>query len=346
MNKADVPQSDCPTFPVRRPLGREVFIIHFFSGVRRKGDIQWWAETSPVPDGMVLTAISVDIIFHEQRGDLSDEGMQCQWLDFILRACVAAVFIGPPCSTWSASRWRYYLQNDEGPRPTRNASLPFGFPSLRLREIRDVILGNVLLLFALDVLLLQLILGRICVIEHPAPGTDKVKQAAGIWNLQVMKQLKRYPAIQELSVYQGLFGAVSPKPTHLAVSNSPGAQDLLDACKTTEVLPPPLEMGKSKDNSALNTSQLKGVERSRLNRPALASNPRRSRRCTEQCLASTFCPFEWISSGCLVEARTLVANAGTSKLDANHTSKDPIAENKRVFAGFMYFWHQNVDLFF
>ena len=100
-------------------------------------------------------------------------------------------------------------------------------------------------------------LGRICVIEHPAPGTDKVRGAASIWNLKVIKLLKRFPAIKELSVYQGYYGAVSPKPTHFAVSNSPTAQKLLDECKITEILPPPLEMGKAADGSAFNTSQLK-----------------------------------------------------------------------------------------
>ena len=128
---------------------------------------------------------------------------------------------------------------------------------MRLREIRDIILGNVLLLFALDVLLLQLLLGRICVIEHPAPGTDRVKQAASIWHLQVMKQLQRFPGIQEIMVFQGHFGAISPKPTHFAVSNAPEAQVLIDGCRTTTVLPQALEMGKTKDNTTFNTSQLK-----------------------------------------------------------------------------------------
>ena len=135
--------------------------------------------------------------------------------------------------------------------------MPFGLQSLRLRKIRDIILRNVLLLFAFDVLLLQLTLGRICVIEHPAPGTDKVRRAASIWNLKVMKLLKRFPAIQELSVYQGLYGAVSPKPALFCELFSHAAQKLLDECKITEILPPRLEMGRAADGSAFNTSQLK-----------------------------------------------------------------------------------------
>ena len=251
-----VPTDEGPTFPVCRPISREVFVIHFFSGVRRPEDIQWWTEMEPKPPGVILTAVSIDIIFHEKLGDLSDLQVQQRWLSFLLRACVSAVFIGPPCSTWSVSRWRYYLHDDEGPRPTRSAAEPFGFQSLRLKELRDILLGNVLLLFAFDLLLVQLTLGRICVIEHPAPG--KVPNAASIWSLSVFRQLMRFLGVKELFVFQGYYGAISPKPTHFAVSNSPNAQQLLDSCRSVEILPPALAMGKTGDaGSGFNTSQLK-----------------------------------------------------------------------------------------
>lgn len=249
-------RDDGPTFSVSRPISREVFVIHFFSGVRRQEDIQWWAETEPKPPGVVLTAISIDIIFHAKLGDLSDLQVQQRWLSFLLRACVCAVFIGPPCSTWSVSRWRYYSHDDEGPRPTRSAAEPFGFQSLRLKELRDILLGNVLLLFAFDLLLVQLTLGRICVIEHPAPG--KIPNAASIWSLAVFRQIMRFPGVAELFVFQGHYGAISPKPTHFAVSNSPNAQQLLDSCRSVEILPPALVMGKTGEaGSGFNTSQLK-----------------------------------------------------------------------------------------
>lgn len=249
-------RDDGPTFSVSRPISREVFVIHFFSGVRRQEDIQWWAETEPKPPGVVLTAISIDIIFHAKLGDLSDLQVQQRWLSFLLRASVCAVFIGPPCSTWSVSRWRYYSHDDEGPRPTRSAAEPFGFQSLRLKELRDILLGNVLLLFAFDLLLVQLTLGRICVIEHPAPG--KIPNAASIWSLAVFRQIMRFPGVAELFVFQGHYGAISPKPTHFAVSNSPNAQQLLDSCRSVEILPPALVMGKTGEaGSGFNTSQLK-----------------------------------------------------------------------------------------
>lgn len=213
-------------------------------------------EREPRLPGVTLTAISIDIISHEKLGDLADVDTQSKWLSFLQRACVCGVYIGPPCSTWSVSRWRFYSHDDGGPRPTRTSLEPYGLRSLRLREVRDLLLGNVLLLFAFDLMLVQLVLGRVCVIEHPAPG--KVPNAASIWNLQVFKQLLRFPGIQELCIFQGYFGAISPKPTHFAVSNSPNARTLIESCRTVSILPPPLAMGKSGEaGSGFNTSQLK-----------------------------------------------------------------------------------------
>ena len=103
---------------------KELFVIHFYSGVRRVGDIQWWAEQITPPHGHFLTTISVDIIFHRDKGDLTSAECQRKWLHFLRTACVCAIYLGPPCSTWSISRWRHLTENDNGPRPVRSVSEP------------------------------------------------------------------------------------------------------------------------------------------------------------------------------------------------------------------------------
>ena len=50
---------------------REIFVINFFSGVRRQGDIQFWIMSADAPPGCLVTAISVDIIFDKEDGDLT-----------------------------------------------------------------------------------------------------------------------------------------------------------------------------------------------------------------------------------------------------------------------------------
>ena len=70
------------------PCQRELFVIHFFSGVRRAGDIQAWITAAPAPGGYIVTAISVDIIFDSNKGDLARRDIQQKWIDFTQRATV------------------------------------------------------------------------------------------------------------------------------------------------------------------------------------------------------------------------------------------------------------------
>lgn len=243
-----------PSFEIPRRVGKEVFIIHFYSGTRRYGDIQYWCEQASPPAGVIVTPISVDIVFDQQTGDLSDVGIQARWIDFISRAMVCAAYFGPPCSTWSVSRWRYYTEGDDGPRPTRSMQQPYGLPTLRLRELRDTLLGNILLLFSFTVLLLQLHFGRVCVIEHPGPRHTSTVPC--IWTLQVFKHLRRFPGLCEVDVYQGHYGAISPKPTRLAISSVDRAKAVLDSFRTVAELPPALDM-KRVQGQGYTTAQLK-----------------------------------------------------------------------------------------
>eukprot|EP00438_Fugacium_kawagutii_P032846 Skav224538 [mRNA] locus=scaffold388:799933:802791:+ [translate_table: standard] len=63
----------------RPPLGRHRVVLHLFSGRRRFGDLQWFLERLQPQEGTTLHTISIDLVFHEQWGDLSREHTQ-QWL--------------------------------------------------------------------------------------------------------------------------------------------------------------------------------------------------------------------------------------------------------------------------
>ena len=243
---------------VARPVTCEMFAIHFYSGTRREGDIQSWLEQSPTPDGTVLTCLSVDILFHHQYGDLSLESTQQKWLHFMETADVIATFIGPPCSTWSVSRWRFYTAGDDGPRPVRTVQEPFGIQSCRLSEIKDLVLGNLLLYFALAVMVIQASLGRIGVLEHPSP-VDYEKYPS-IWNLDAYKILHSFDSFTECEIFQGLYGAISPKPTTLGICGLSEPLSILRTFETTSILPPPLKMGRcstADGSSSFSTSALK-----------------------------------------------------------------------------------------
>lgn len=64
-------QVPCIATPVVCPRSHELFVIHFYSGTRRNGDMQSWLEQAGGPSGAILTALSVDILFHDVLGDLS-----------------------------------------------------------------------------------------------------------------------------------------------------------------------------------------------------------------------------------------------------------------------------------
>lgn len=92
------------------------------------------------------------------------------------------------------------------------------------------------------------------VIEHPGPRHTTTVPC--IWTLQVFKHLRRFPGLCEVDVYQGHYGAISPKPTRLAVSSVDRAKAILDSFRTVAELPPALDMRRVQ-GQGYTTAQLK-----------------------------------------------------------------------------------------
>ena len=75
---------------------RTLVYLHLFSGHRRSGDIQQYLEEQPAPDGAIVVALSVDVIYDSKAGDLADVAHQKVWLDFAKRGCYRWCFRGTP----------------------------------------------------------------------------------------------------------------------------------------------------------------------------------------------------------------------------------------------------------
>lgn len=238
---------------IPRVFYRELFAIHFFSGTRREGDFQQWIGTLTVPGGFLLTPISVDILFNDRLGDLTNRETQKKWMALALTGAIIAALMGPPCNTWSVSRWRYLLGLDRGPRPVRFHDSVFGASSLRLREIRQVLLGNSLLFFAFDMVLALGLLRRVAILEHPDIPTadDKIPT---IWRTGAFSAIRRLPGVQVLQIHQGVLGAVSPKPTRLCVTGGVNCQTHIDR-HSVFCMPPPLHM--QREGAQFSTAKLK-----------------------------------------------------------------------------------------
>ena len=233
---------------IPRFCSRCLVFVHFFSGVRRQGDLQQYLEEIEIPQGCTRVVLSLDIVFDAKRADLTDPEVQRVWLDYIKRGCVCAIFAGPPCESWSRARksggFPGLSCGDGGPRIIRTREQPHGLEALRIREVVQALTANALLLFTMEVFVWMTVLHRLMVIEHPAePDAADEHWLASIWRLKAMQILERHPSTQLVRLLQGRFGGKSPKPTHLMiVAGDLPVSEILHRFATTS-LPAALQMG-------------------------------------------------------------------------------------------------------
>ena len=234
-----------------------------FAGRRRVGDYQWYLEQLMTSvEGITLHVVSLDIIIDEKFGDLSRHehtAVLVAWNPQWLGPCVP--WRGPPCCTWSKARAVDLAeepipahQGRRGPRPVRSAHDLWGLPSLGLREIDQVIDGNVLLgfcLLALGELALQ---ARAGILEHPAEPDDE--SMPSIWKLPIVQVLLGLPGMQRLCLSQGLLGADSMKPTELLSLNLPTLPAAITQWRVTPDVPKRANIGRDASGQFC-TAQLK-----------------------------------------------------------------------------------------
>ena len=148
---------------VPRPMARERYLIHAFSGRRRMGDFQQFVEAANLryPATTIFT-ISVDLMVDPVWGDVSREEVRTFWIHAVRDRFVVGALAGPPCETWSQARGREAtgsVETDEqathprGPSILRDMEEIWGRAALALREIRQLDVGNLLLLFTLELLI-------------------------------------------------------------------------------------------------------------------------------------------------------------------------------------------------
>eukprot|EP00438_Fugacium_kawagutii_P000133 Skav218747 [mRNA] locus=scaffold1346:1028527:1030870:- [translate_table: standard] len=171
--------------PVPQPMPQEKIVLHLFSGRRRCGNLQYSLEEfAPQLHTGPLVTVSVDIVSDLQWGDVTNPRTRAFWLDAVSRGWVAATIAGPPCETWTVARHRVEADG-HGPRPVCSRDFLWGFTQLRLAEASQVLVGNNLLQFAIEVLTVTWLVGHVFLLEHPdLPDRD---DAASIWHLPIMQ---------------------------------------------------------------------------------------------------------------------------------------------------------------
>ena len=242
------------------PVGKNRIVLHAFAGRRRVGDYQWYLEQLMTSvEGITLHVVSLDIIIDEHYGDLSRDDVQQYWLHGIRCGWVHAFLGGPPCCTWSKARAvdisQETLSRDRrGPRPVRSAQDLWGLPSLALRELAQVIDGNVLLGFCLRALGELALQARAGILEHPAEPDDEGMPS--VWKLPIVQVLLGLPGMQRICLSQGLLGADSMKPTELLALNLPTLPAAIIQWRVTPDVPKRANIGRDATGQFC-TAQLK-----------------------------------------------------------------------------------------
>ena len=187
-------------FPVPRLWGKHRIVLHAFTGRRRPGDFQFYLDRllSACEDGIYIHAVSMDIIYDATLGDASLKSTQEFWFWGIDKRWVVGFLGGPPCESWSIARGALLPDHAEraGPRVIRTVQELWGLEALGLKELRQIALGNDLLLFSLTCIYRLALGGGFAVLEHPAEPEQA--DAASIWRLQITILLTHFPGVEVL----------------------------------------------------------------------------------------------------------------------------------------------------
>lgn len=201
------------------------FVIHLYAGRRRHGDfhdqINKIISSSRSPWSSAVHVLSIDTAIDE-RMNVHDE---CLW-GFLIAAAragrILAILLGPPCETWSSARHAVLFDSDgcqmRGPRPLRSAMSPWGLSQLSLAELKQLHIGNCLLLRGVWLSIPVALTGGAVILEHPAPPMQLDR--AAIWRTGVINLLLREGWLFKRHTFrQGHHGACGSKPTSLLYVN-------------------------------------------------------------------------------------------------------------------------------
>eukprot|EP00434_Breviolum_minutum_P013710 symbB.v1.2.012087.t3/scaffold822.1/size350215/14 len=137
----------------------------------------------------------------------------------------------------------------------------YGHPLRAVAEVetqaKQILIGNLLILFVLRAAIIQAAIGHFACIEHPeepqGPGKD---HAVSIWRLNLMQHIYRMPKVVRCSILQGKFGAPSPKPTSLLFIGPSQPRASLRKCEAP-VCSMGTSIGLERGGGAFQTAKLK-----------------------------------------------------------------------------------------
>ena len=188
----------------------EVFYLVLFSGHRRFDDIAtqiWKLDFGP----RSVWPLCLDLCLDQKQGNLLDLEVQAFWKSQIHQGRVIGCHSSPPCETYTEARHIPLPDGQTRPRPLRGWSYPWGFPSLDLKEVKQVTTGNVLFYITAIFVAWVLTHGG-ATVEHPQ-GRKASEGRFTIWFSAFLRRLQQHQECSTFTFCQGYLGQVSLKPT-------------------------------------------------------------------------------------------------------------------------------------
>ena len=129
----------------------ERIILHAYSGRRREGDFQWFIEdrAHQLP-GVSIYVVSLGIVIDSAHGNIGRADVRETWYVSMRNGYVIGFLSGPPCCTWSKARGKTLCGElpGRGPRALRSAQCLWGFESVSIKEMLQLMDGHLLLGFS------------------------------------------------------------------------------------------------------------------------------------------------------------------------------------------------------
>ena len=207
-----------PPWIPRQPkgCGAVAYILYVYSGHRRDGDMVFWAKALGQQRNFQVEVITIDVIYDARLCDMRDPSARKLWQRYVAGGYFFAVIGAPPCETYSAARFQEVAPGEHGPPPVRSLEEPWGKAVNAVKYQRQVLVANDLMQSWLLILLAAYRVGTMVVMEHPAASVHR-QEAPSIWKTVELMMIAQLPRAAKHLVVQGLYGAVSAKPTTFLV---------------------------------------------------------------------------------------------------------------------------------
>ena len=248
----DIVMSRLPPSPLTKMhIAETYYVVHLYSGRRRKQDLQWYLESAFHAVAGSTRILSIDTAVDAMCDVNADEtwSMLCE---LARSGRLLAIVLGPPCETWSSARHELLMDPHgnplPGPRPLRSSFRPWGIDSLSAKEYRQIRMGMRLLLRGLLLSLMTVLSGGSAILEHPAQ--PKQTDRASIWRTAVVTLLLQSGLFRQFTFVQWKFGGVGIKPTTLLYGNIPRLPAIMKSKEDPSAIRPTTSLvGTSHDGS-------------------------------------------------------------------------------------------------